>query len=135
MYEYGTRVCASQCAYPSSFDVNTSVQKSTPQDLAWEAFVREPSLQAVVAQALENSRNLKKAVANIEMARATYRVTRKSAQFPSIDASATGSKARAISGESTAISESSTATVGLSSYELDFFGKVKSQSEASLANL
>lgn len=116
---------------PSSFDMNTSVQKSTLQDLAWEAFVREPSLQAVVAQALENSRNLKKAVANIEMARATYRVS-KSAQFPSIDASATGSKARALSGESTAISESSSATVGLSSYELDFFGKVKSQSEASL---
>ncbi|AFL69267.1 efflux transporter outer membrane subunit [Sulfurospirillum barnesii] len=116
---------------PSTFDVNTSVQKSNPQDLSWEAFIQEPSLQAVVAQALEQSRDLKKAVANIEMARATYRVTR-SAQFPSIDASATGSKARSISGESTAISESSTATVGLSSYELDFFGKVKSQSEASL---
>lgn len=114
---------------PSAFETPVS-QNDVPM-MAWQAFVHEPSLQAVVAQALEQSRNLKKAVANIEMARATYRVS-KSAQFPSIDASATGSKARSISGESTAISESSTATVGLSSYELDFFGKVKSQSEASL---
>ncbi|MBN1840405.1 MAG: efflux transporter outer membrane subunit [Campylobacterales bacterium] len=114
---------------PSAFE--TPVSQNDMPMMAWQAFVHEPSLQAVVAQALEQSRNLKKAVANIEMARATYRVS-KSAQFPSIDASATGSKARAISGESTAISESSSATVGLSSYELDFFGKVKSQSDASL---
>ncbi len=91
--------------------------------LSWKAFIRDERLTKVIEKALEQSRDLRKAVANIEAARANYRIQR-SGEFPSIEASATGSKARSVgSNGTTSITQSSSATVGLSSYELDFFGK------------
>jgi len=101
---------------------NTTTQGSV-LTLSWKAFIRDERLTKVIEKALEQSRDLRKAVANIEAARANYRIQR-SGEFPSIEASATGSKARSVgSNGTTSITQSSSATVGLSSYELDFFGK------------
>ncbi len=115
---------------PSTWDMGAKESTRSVQELSWQAFIRDERLSKVVAQSLEQSRDLRKAVANIEAARATYRVQR-SSEFPTIEVGATGSKARSVTGEnSTAISQSSSATVGLSSYELDFFGKARSLSES-----
>ena len=101
---------------------NTSVQSSTTK-LSWQQFIRNDKLLKVIEKALDQSRDLRKAVASIEAARATYRITR-SDEFPSIDATLSGSKAKSVnSNGGTSITESSSATLGLSSYELDFFGK------------
>lgn len=103
-------------------DVNTS-SKQNVQALVWQEFIHEPRLSAVIEKALDQSRDLRKAVANIEAARATYHIVR-SDEFPSIDATLAGSKARVVnSNGATSITQSSSATLGLSSYELDFFGK------------
>jgi len=107
---------------PSFKEGNTSTQKSVVA-LSWKQFIRDDKLSNVIDKALEQSRDLRKAVANIEAARATYRITR-SDEFPSVDGTLSGSKARSVNGTgSTSISQSSSATLGLSSYELDFFGK------------
>lgn len=101
---------------------NVSIQKSV-LELSWKQFIRDEKLHHVIEKALEQSRDLRKAVANIEAARANYRIQR-SGEFPSIEASATGSKARTLnSNGSSSITQSSSATLGLSNYELDFFGK------------
>ncbi len=101
---------------------NVSIQKSV-LELSWKQFIRDEKLYHVIEKALEQSRDLRKAVANIEAARANYRIQR-SGEFPSIEASATGSKARTLnSNGSSSITQSSSATLGLSNYELDFFGK------------
>jgi len=100
------------------------------QALAWQTLIHEPRLSAVIEKALDQSRDLRKAVANIEAARATYRIA-KSSEFPTLEASASGTKARTLNSTTnkTAITQSSSATVGINSYELDFFGKIKSQTD------
>ena len=103
-------------------------QNQSATNLPWRDFIHDTRLQNVVALSLEQSRDLRKAVANIEAARATYRIA-KSSELPTIEASASGSKARALNSATnqTSITQSSSATVGINSYELDFFGKIKSQ--------
>ena len=116
---------------PSTFASNAKESNQSVQELSYRAFINDERLTKVVALALEQSRNLRKAVANIEAARATYRVQR-SSEFPTIEAGASGSKARSLNSttNTTSISQSSSATIGLSSYELDLFGKARSLSEA-----
>ena len=110
-------------------DVNHSATQSV-QALAWQDFIHEPRLSSVIGKSLEQSRDLRKAVANIEAARATYRIT-KSSELPSIDASVSNTKSRSLNAATnkTSITESSSATVGINSYELDFFGKIKSKTD------
>ena len=103
-------------------------------DLPWRAFVREPRLQQVIAQALANSRTLRRAALDIEVARAQYRVQRAQA-LPSIDAVATVSHARALAGPDNQTSTSTvySASVGLAAWEIDVFGRLRSLSDARLA--
>lgn len=114
---------------PSTWKIDVKEKSQNAQALTWEAFIRDERLQSVIRQSLEQSRDLRKAIANIEAARATYRVQR-STELPTIDASASGSKARAVTNNGTAITQSSSATVGISNYELDFFSKARNLSEA-----
>lgn len=116
---------------PSTFASTAKESNQNVQEFSWRAFINDERLTKVVALALEQSRDLRKAVANIEAARATYRVQR-SSEFPTIEAGTSGSKARSLNSttNTTSISQSSSATIGLSSYELDLFGKARSLSEA-----
>jgi len=117
-----------QIPVASTFDTQKPMQTQSVSDLKWEAFVQDTRLREVMTSALAQNRDLRKSISDIEAARATYRIT-KSNEFPTIEASATGTKART---NSTTVSQSSSATVGLSSYELDFFGKVKNTSTMEL---
>jgi multidrug efflux system outer membrane protein len=117
---------------PHTWEMNVKESNQSVLDISWKAFIHDERLSHVVAQSLEQSRDLRKAVANIEAARAMYRIQR-STELPTIEADASGSKARTVTGaNSTAISQSSSATIGLSSYELDFFGKARNLSEIEL---
>lgn len=111
---------------PTTWEMGGTQSSQSVKALEWQAFIRNEQLSRVVALSLEQSRNLRKAVANIEAARATYRI-QKSSELPTIEAGATGSKARS---SSSAISQSSSATLGVSSYELDFFGKARNLTAA-----
>lgn len=106
---------------PTTWEMGGTQSSQSVKALQWQAFIRNEQLSGVVALSLEQSRNLRKAVANIEAARATYRI-QKSSELPTIEAGATGSKARS---STSAITQSSSATLGVSSYELDFFGKAR----------
>ena len=117
---------------PSTWERGVNEHNQSVQTLFWQDFIRDERLLSVVTQSLEQSRNLRKAVANIEAARATYRIQR-GGEFPTIEASVSGSKARSMTNSNgTVITQDSSATLGLSSYELDFFGKTRSLSEAEL---
>lgn len=99
----------------------------------WRDFVREPRLRRVIDQALAQSRTLRKAALQIESARAQYRIQR-GQLAPSIDAVAAVSASRAIvgPGNTTATGALYSAGVGLASWEIDLFGRLRSQSEARL---
>ncbi len=103
--------------------------------LEWREVFVDPRLQQVVAAALDNNRDLRVAMLNIEKARANYRIQRADL-LPSIDASASqtaqrSSAATSSSGQSQ-VSRSVSAEVGFSSWELDLFGRIRSLKHEAL---
>jgi len=104
-------------------------------DIPWREFIKDEKLQQVIDQALANNRNLRSAAANIQSARAQYRIQRADL-MPRVngDISATRSKnVSTFSGTNTPIeSEIYTASVGLSAFEIDLFGRVRSLSKSAL---
>lgn len=113
--------------------ISTSV--SSARALDWRSFVTDDGLRTLVGMALDNNRDLRQALLNIEAARAQYRIQRAD-RLPGIDAQASGTRQRvpadiSPSGQAQ-IQESYQAGVGLTSFELDLFGRVRNLSESSL---
>ena len=101
----------------------------------WRHFFRDPALQQLIQVALVNNRDLKVAALNIEAYRAQYRIQRADL-FPAVSANGTGTRQRtpgdlSVSGQP-GISSQYSATLGISSYELDLFGRIRSLSEQAL---
>ncbi|MCG3705887.1 efflux transporter outer membrane subunit [Aliarcobacter butzleri] len=112
----------------NSLDKNSNLEYIQPN---WENFVKNDKLKELIKIALENNRDLKIAILNIESARATYRVE-KAKYFPSIDAKASNTNARDVtSNNNTEISRTYSAKFG-ASYELDLFGKARSLNDSAL---
>jgi multidrug efflux system outer membrane protein len=104
-------------------------------DLPWREVVIEPKLQALVALALRENRDLRIAVAEMERARALYRIQR-AEQLPAIDAVGQGVRSRTPASVSETGQplhvEQYSASVGLAAFELDLFGRVRSLSASAL---
>jgi multidrug efflux system outer membrane protein len=97
---------------------------------------RDARLQQLIARAIANNRDLRVSVANIEAARAQYRIQR-AELFPNIDATGSytyrdtgtgGNTNTIVSGTSSSWS----ANVGTTAFELDLFGRIRSLSSAAL---
>ncbi|TAJ71511.1 MAG: efflux transporter outer membrane subunit [Phenylobacterium sp.] len=106
-------------------------------NLAWRDVFQDARLQSLIALALEQNRDLRVAVANIEQARAQYRVQRADL-LPAIDASGGYTRSKtpagaAIPGQTGSFEiEQYSVSAGFSAYELDLFGRVRSLSAAAL---
>lgn len=97
----------------------------------WENFVQDETLKKVVSLAIENNKDLKIAILNVERTKAMYKIAR-AENFPIIDANANGNNARSLgSDNTTSISRLYTADIG-ASYELDLFGRIRSLSQSAL---
>lgn len=110
-----------------------SSSNATAAQLAWKDFVRDPALQSLIRQALENNRDLRIATLNIEQARAQVQL-RRADQLPTVNVGITGS--RVTTGQSTPISSNYTGGLSLPVmpvWELDFFGRLGSLKEAAQA--
>jgi multidrug efflux system outer membrane protein len=101
----------------------------------WQTFIVHPQLKAVLQLALDNNRDMRVAMLNIQRARALYRVE-KSVRFPTVDLTADGSHiglsdSQSATGEATTTHEY---TVGLGTvgYELDLFGRVRNLEQSAL---
>jgi len=106
-------------------------------DTGWRAFFPDSRLQQLIAAALENNRDLRIAALRIEEARGAYRIQRAD-RLPTVSASLGESRGRT-PGFATAtglpqVGERFDAGLGISAFELDFFGRVKSLSDAALAS-
>lgn len=107
-------------------------------DIPWREFVKDEKLRKVVKLALANSRDLRKAVANIQSARAQYR-SQRAGLFPHVDASVNVNRSRSLNpysggGDSAITAENDSAQLGLSSFEIDLFGRQRSLSKAAFEN-
>jgi multidrug efflux system outer membrane protein len=120
-------------------------------DIGWAEFFPDPQLQQLIALALTNNRDLRVAALNVQSAQAQYRIQRADL-FPTINASAVEqaqgiplsvleaefpSAAASVAGGSPLPSGGITVHtydvgVGFTSYELDFFGRIRSLSHAAL---
>ena len=103
--------------------------------LEWRDFVTDPSLRGLIETALANNRDLRKTLLNVEAARAMYRVQRAD-RLPTIGAQASGTRQHNPadlnpSGRAGVQSEWR-AGLGVTAFELDLFGRVRSLSEAAL---
>jgi multidrug efflux system outer membrane protein len=106
---------------------------STP---GWREVFVDAKLRGVIEQALVNSRDLEVAVGQIEAARAQYHVQR-AALLPSVNATAGADYAREYTGEPPSfgppyerVTEYS-ASLGVTNYELDLFGRIRSLTKAA----
>jgi multidrug efflux system outer membrane protein len=125
---------------PSAFPTGQAYAPSPAQTAAapgWREVFVDPRLRGVIEQALADSRDLRVAIAQIEAAQAQYRVQR-AALLPTLDATASADYARSYTGLPPSLggpyarSTQYSASLGVTSYELDLFGKVRSLTKAAL---
>jgi outer membrane protein, multidrug efflux system len=115
-----------QAPVPAAF--NQASAGAAKIDLGWRGFFSDQRLREVIELTLANNRDLRIAAANIEQARAQYRVQRAD-RLPAIDATGDATRQRTAS---TGTASEYSVELGLASYELDFFGRVKNLSDAAL---
>ena len=105
------------------------------EDIPWRDYFDDPRLREVIAQALVNNRDLRVATLNIEKARAQYQIQRADL-FPSIGATGSQSAQRLpgdlSSSGAAATSRQYNASIGFTAWELDFFGRIRSLSDAAM---
>ncbi len=114
-------------SWPAGDPYLTQSEADLPK-IGYRDVFTDPRLQTLMAQALANNRDLRAASANILAARAQYRIQR-AERLPQVDVD--GRYTRTGGGSAPNI-ESYTAQIGVTAFELDLFGRVRSLSDAAL---
>jgi outer membrane protein, multidrug efflux system len=96
-------------------------------DTPWREVIADHDAQRIIALALENNRDARIAALRIEQARAQYGIAR-GALLPPVDASASGSA----SGARGVTTEQYSASVGVSGWEIDLFGRLRSRNRQAM---
>ena len=104
-------------------------------DIGWREFFTDERLQQVIALAVTNNRDLRIAALNVERARALYNIQR-GELLPSVGAAGTGSKvstpADLSSTGSRLTSERYDVNLGVTAWEIDFFGYIRNLKDRAL---
>lgn len=104
-------------------------------DQGWRQIFKDPTLQQLILTSLEHNRDLKVAALNIEAYQAQYQIQRNSL-FPSVSADTGLTRQRTPTDLSQTgrsdISSQYSVKLGISSYELDLFGRVRSLNQKAL---
>lgn len=108
-------------------------------DIGWRDFFVDQRLEELIARALDNNRDLRATVLNVESVRAQYRIQR-SSRLPSVSVTAAmqraGGDALINPGGPGAgagvVTEVHSVDLGITGFELDLFGRVRNLSEAAL---
>lgn len=120
-------------AYPAAQDATDA---AVLVDTAWREFFTEPRLREVIAQGLANNRDLRVAFANVEQARAQYRIQHADI-FPTLGASGNAtyrdSPQGAVGGvdAGTGPLDVYSASLGVSAWEIDLFGRGRNLTKAA----
>ncbi|HAY23379.1 MAG TPA: multidrug transporter, partial [Desulfobacterales bacterium] len=102
-------------------------------EVQWRTFFADQRLQTIIAMALKNNRDLQVAALSVEKARAMYRVQR-AELFPTVETGISARKERVkISGTQGMVNlEEYSINLGISSWEIDFFGRIRSLKKRAL---
>ncbi len=128
-------VPASWPSGPAYKEIPSTQGAQAPTDLRWREFFADERLQSIIEAAIENNRDLRVATLNVERARALYGIQR-AELLPTVEATGSGSRQRVPAGLT---SDGNAATVtqygvnlGISSWEIDFFGRIRSLKDRAL---
>jgi multidrug efflux system outer membrane protein len=102
----------------------------------WREFYTDERLQKVIGIALDNNRDLRVAALNIEKARALYQIQR-AELFPAVNALGTVDNQRVPADIARELGEAMNVqqygvVLGVTSWEIDFFGRIRSLKERAL---
>lgn len=139
--EHGRPPFAADPAYPQEYEPASGTRKAT--GIGWQDFFTDPRLQALIQMALDNNRDLRISVQRIEEARGQYRI-QAADRLPGVNASSSATRSRTNTatfqipglgnGGGALITNRYDVQVGVSAFELDFWGRVANLSEAARAN-
>jgi multidrug efflux system outer membrane protein len=125
-------------AWPTGAAYNeTKTASSAPAitNMPWREFITDERLQKVIETAVQNNRDLRLAVLNVERARAYYGIQR-AELLPAVNAVGSMSKALVPADLSTTGSAMTTeqysVNLGIISWEIDFFGRIRSLKDQAL---
>lgn len=106
-------------------------------DIRWQDFFTDPVMNGLIARALVNNRDLRVAALNVEVARSQVQIDR-AALLPAVDLNAGGTGAHlpanlysTQSGGAATYHQFDT-SLGVTAWELDFFGRLRSLRDRSL---
>lgn len=114
---------------------NHATGGSTVPELKWQDFFADGKLQQIIIMALNNNRDLRLAALNVERARALYGIQR-AGILPTVNTVGNVSRQRVpgdltSSGNATNL-EQYNVNLGISSWEIDFFGRIRSLKDNAL---
>lgn len=122
-------------AYPQGAAYAAAPASSAAVELDWQSYFRDPQLRRLIDVSLQNNRDLRVAALNIEAYQAQYRIQR-AELFPAVNADFSGSRqrlpARVSSTGSEMISSQYGATLGVTAWEVDLFGRLRSLRDQAL---
>jgi multidrug efflux system outer membrane protein len=115
---------------PASGKAQAEAAGASAADIPWQDFYVDEKLRKVLDLALRNNRDLRIAGLNMEKARAYYRIQR-AELFPSVSALGNVSRSRTSSSTAETVTQY-TVGLGVSAWELDFFGRIRSLKDRAL---
>ena len=111
--------------------VTTAAAQPVAADIGWKEFFVNPALQQLIQIALDNNRDLRLAALNVERTQALYRIQRAD-RLPSVNGSfGLQRQPSVLTGEQTS---NYSIGLGITAFELDFFGRVKDLTRAALSS-
>lgn len=120
---------------PAYKDSQTTAEAQAAWKLSWQAFFTDPKLQQIIETALNNNRDLRLALLNVEKAAALYGI-QKAELYPSLNAAGSMSNQwypADLSSSGVAHTEKKySVNLGIASWELDFFGRIRSLKDSAL---
>jgi len=121
--------------HPGEDGLAAQATPAAAPDIGWEQFYGDARLKALVRLALENNRDLRVVALNLEQVRAQYRIA-ELAFIPTLDANGNATRSRVSKDLSVTGRQQTGSTYSVSadvpSYELDFFGRVRSLRDQAL---
>ncbi|WP_426110083.1 efflux transporter outer membrane subunit [Massilia sp. PWRC2] len=116
-------------AFPDAGASSANSASGAAAQIGWQNFFADTRLNQLINLSLVNNRDLRVAILNIEQARAAYQIRRADA-LPTVNLAASGSRTP---GANDSIVSVYQVGLGVSAFELDLFGRVRSLSDVALA--
>jgi multidrug efflux system outer membrane protein len=119
---------------PGYAQIKTAPAALPAADIGWSEFFQDPRLRQIIEIALTNNANLQVAVYNVQQSRAAFHI-QQDALIPTIDVNGSASKTRTPNffggggsngAPSAIVYNEFAANLGITSYEVDLFGRVRS---------